>query len=80
MVASLSWFEKSAPQTYPTTPFCQITKLKLCRSSPVLRDFYAKAGDATALLQQPEIFDSPYQGMQAENGGVVGMLEVALEF
>merc|ERR1712110_439304 len=46
----------------------------------VLRKFYAKAGEATALLQQqpvaPEIFDSPYQGMQAENGGVVGMLEV----
>merc|ERR1711997_328987 len=38
--------------------------------------FYAKAGEATALLQQPEIFDSPYQGMQSENGGVVGMLEV----
>merc|ERR1712045_1077409 len=32
----------------------------------------------TALVQQepPPIFDSPYQGMQAENGGVVGMLEV----
>merc|ERR1712113_1380805 len=44
----------------------------------VLKEFYAKAGDATALLQQtpPAIFDSPYQGMQAENGGVVGMLEV----
>merc|ERR1740121_3111743 len=46
----------------------------------VLKDFYATAGDATALLQQqlaaPEIFDSPYKGMQAENGGVVGMLEV----
>merc|ERR1711920_844857 len=46
----------------------------------VLKEFYAKAGDATALLQQqptaPPIFDSPYQGMQAENGGVVGMLEV----
>merc|ERR1711920_759422 len=46
----------------------------------VLKDFYAKAGDATALLQQqpvaPEIFDRPYQGMQSENGGVVGMLEV----
>merc|ERR1719238_2158224 len=44
----------------------------------VLKEFYAKAGDATALLQQepPEIFDSPYKGMQAENGGVVGMLEV----
>jgi len=27
-------------------------------------------------VQQPEIFDSPYKGMQSENGGVVGMLEV----
>jgi len=44
----------------------------------VLKEFYAKAGEATALLQQtpPSIFDSPYQGMQSENGGVVGMLEV----
>merc|ERR1719454_2576876 len=46
----------------------------------VLKDFYAKAGDATALMQeepaQPEIFDKAYKGMQAENGGVVGMLEV----
>merc|ERR1712060_983184 len=46
----------------------------------VLKEFYAKAAEATALLQQqpvaPEIFDSPYKGMQEENGGVVGMLEV----
>merc|ERR1711956_164175 len=42
----------------------------------VLKEFYAKAGEATALLQQPAIFDSPYKGMQSENGGVVGMLEV----
>merc|ERR1719410_1540866 len=44
----------------------------------VLKEFYAKAGDATALVQQtpPAIFDSPYQGMQSENGGVIGMLEV----
>merc|ERR1719265_1542844 len=46
----------------------------------VLREFYSKAGEATALLQQqpeaPEIFDSPYKGMQSENGGVIGMLEV----
>merc|ERR1719254_322520 len=47
-----------------------------------LKEFYAKAGEATALLQHkqqpvaPAIFDSPYQGMQSENGGVVGMLEV----
>merc|ERR1719230_2565542 len=48
----------------------------------VLKEFYSKAGEATALLQQkqqpvaPAIFDSPYKGMQSENGGVVGMLEV----
>jgi len=47
----------------------------------VLKEFYEKAGDATALVQRqqpeaPEIFDSSYKGMQAENGGVVGMLEV----
>jgi len=43
----------------------------------VLKEFYAKAGEATAFLQQkPEIFDEPYKGMQSENGGVVGMLEV----
>merc|ERR1711897_118716 len=46
----------------------------------VLKEFYAKAGEATALVQQqptaPEIFDSPYKGLQGENGGVIGMLEV----
>merc|ERR1719444_617362 len=42
----------------------------------VLKEFYAKAGEATAFVQQPEIFDSPYKGMQSENGGVIGMLEV----
>merc|ERR1719323_484515 len=44
----------------------------------VLKEFYEKAGDATALVQQepPAIFSSPYKGMQSENGGVFGMLEV----
>merc|ERR1719217_95869 len=46
----------------------------------VLNEFYAKAGEATALVQQqpeaPEIFDEPYKGMGGEAGGVVGMLEV----
>ena len=43
----------------------------------VLKEFYAKAAEATAFVQQkPEIFDSPYKGMGAEGGGVVGMLEV----
>eukprot|EP00403_Amphidinium_massartii_P035842 CAMPEP_0178433242 /NCGR_PEP_ID=MMETSP0689_2-20121128/32804_1 /TAXON_ID=160604 /ORGANISM="Amphidinium massartii, Strain CS-259" /LENGTH=678 /DNA_ID=CAMNT_0020055263 /DNA_START=79 /DNA_END=2115 /DNA_ORIENTATION=+ len=48
----------------------------------ILKEFYEKAGDATALVQNkqqpvaPAIFDSPYKGMQSENGGVIGMLEV----
>ena len=45
----------------------------------VLKEFYEKAAEATALLQgkqKPEVFDEPYTGMQSENGGVVGMLEV----
>merc|ERR1719461_2341605 len=46
----------------------------------VLKEFYAKAGDSTAFVQQqpeaPAIFDSPYKGMQGEQGGVIGMLEV----
>jgi len=45
----------------------------------VLKEFYAKAAEATALVQragEPDIFDSPYKGMGAESGGVVGMLEV----
>jgi len=49
----------------------------------VLKEFYAKAAEATALLQQPSAmddapgtFDSSYKGMGAEGGGVVGMLEV----
>jgi len=53
----------------------------------VLKDFYAKSGEATAFVQAglkapeddaPESFDKPYQGNQAEGGGVVGMLEVIL--
>merc|ERR1719456_1431201 len=42
----------------------------------VLKDFYAKAGEATSLVQQPEIFDEAYKGMGGEKGGVVGMIEV----
>merc|ERR1719160_1537570 len=43
----------------------------------ILKDFYEKAGEATALVQQtpPEIFDSPYKGMAGASGGVIGMIE-----
>jgi len=42
----------------------------------VLKEFYAKSAEATSLVQQPDVFDSPYKGMGAESGGVIGMLEV----
>lgn len=54
----------------------------------VLKEFYAKSSEATALVQQqprslmqqqptpPPSFDTPYQGMGGESGGVVSMLEV----
>merc|ERR1719215_1989704 len=57
----------------------QEAQTAVAQALTVLKEFYAKAGDATALLQQPEapdIFDASYKGMQAENGGVIGMLEV----
>jgi uncharacterized protein YoxC len=47
----------------------------------VLKKFYAKAAQATSLVQtgakQPAIFDDePYTGMGADSGGVMGMIEV----
>lgn len=50
----------------------------------ILQEFYAKAGQATALVQQqqspeedaPETFTESYKGMGGESGGVVGLLEV----
>jgi len=49
----------------------------------VLREFYAKAAEATALVQvhgpaedAPETFDSAYTGMGSSSGGIIGMLEV----
>merc|ERR1719258_829789 len=55
----------------------------VARALVVLKEFYAKASESTALLQKkqnpeaPEVFsDEPYKGMGAQSGGVIGMLEV----
>jgi len=49
----------------------------------LLREYYAKAQDATAFAQQaapiqdaPVVFEAPFQGHQNEATGVTGMLEV----
>jgi len=58
----------------------QVAQTAVAKALTVLREFYEKAGQATAFVQEqpeaPEVFDKPYQGMGGESGGVVGMLEV----
>lgn len=60
----------------------QEAQTALAQALAVLKEFYGKAKDATALIQHkkvkqmPDIFDSAYKGMQSESGGVIGMLEV----
>eukprot|EP00928_Gymnodinium_smaydae_P004447 TRINITY_DN1150_c0_g3_i1.p1 TRINITY_DN1150_c0_g3~~TRINITY_DN1150_c0_g3_i1.p1 ORF type:complete len:682 (+),score=176.86 TRINITY_DN1150_c0_g3_i1:46-2091(+) len=65
-----------------TVKDAQEAQTAVAQALVVLKDFYAKSAEATSLVQQresaaqPAIFDSPYKGMVAESGGVVGMLEV----
>jgi len=54
----------------------QEAQTAVAQALTVLKEFYAKAAEATSFVQAPEIFDEEYKGMQSENGGVVGMLEV----
>jgi len=50
----------------------------------ILKEFYGKASEATALVQKrqdpvadgPAMWESSYNGLQSEHGGVTGMLEV----
>merc|ERR1712008_22167 len=71
--------QKEKEENELTNKDSQEAQTAVAQALTVLKEFYAKAGEATALLQKkqmPEIFDSRYKGMQAENGGVIGMLEV----
>merc|ERR1719475_28286 len=71
--------EEKATNT-ATVKDAQAVQTAVAQALTVLKEFYAKAAEATAFVQQqpeaPEIFDEPYKGMQGESGGVVGMLEV----
>jgi len=80
MAESTEIRQKEKAENELTIKDSQEAQTAVAQALTVLKEFYAKAGDATALVQQqpeaPEIFDSPYKGMQSENGGVIGMLEV----
>mmetsp|Transcript_70869 Transcript_70869/g.125178 ORF Transcript_70869/g.125178 Transcript_70869/m.125178 type:complete len:694 (+) Transcript_70869:72-2153(+) len=58
----------------------QAAQAAVSQATTVLKDFYEKAGQATALVQktsagQPAIFDDAYKGMGGESGGVMAILE-----
>ena len=65
--------EEKATNT-ETISDAEAAQTAVAQALTVLKEFYAKAGEATAFVQaDPEIFDKPYKGMGAESGGVVGM-------
>ena len=72
--------ESEKAENTQTIKDSQEAQTAVSQAVTVLKEFYEKAGEATALIQskqqKPEIFDEPYTGMQSENGGVLGMLEV----
>jgi hypothetical protein len=77
MAKATTMRQKEKEENTVTIKDAQDAQTAVAQALVVLKEFYAKAGEATALVQrQPDIFDSPYKGMAAESGGVVGMLEV----
>merc|ERR1719386_240437 len=67
--------EEKAKNT-ATMADAQAAQTAVAQALTVLREFYAKAAEATALLQQrqepPPMPEEPYKGMGGEAGGVVG--------
>jgi uncharacterized protein YoxC len=75
--------QKESAKNKETIEDAKQAQTAVTQALSVLKDFYAKAATATALVQgkQPEAdapatFDSPYTGMGGESTGVIGMLEV----
>ena len=67
--------EEKAKNTV-TVKDSQDAQTAVAQALSVLNDFYAKAAEATSLVQESEVFNEPYKGMGSENGGVVGMVAV----
>merc|ERR550537_88380 len=65
-----------------TVKDAQAAQVAVAQALQVLKEFYDKASEATALVQQtpgedaPATFDKPYRGMGGSSTGVVGMIEV----
>merc|ERR1719281_694864 len=73
--------EEEKAKNAQTVKDAQEAQVAVAAALQVLKDFYAKASEATALVQgpaddAPATFDKPYTGMGGSAGGVVGMIEV----
>merc|ERR1719281_48391 len=73
--------EEEKAKNAQTVKDAQEAQVAVAAALQVLKDFYAKASEATALVQgpaddAPATFDKPYTGMGGSSGGVVGMIEV----
>jgi len=73
---------KEKEKNAATIKDAQAAQTAVAQATAVLKEFYDKAGKATALVQHqqqpesPEVFSEPYKGMGESSGGVLGMMEV----
>merc|ERR1719451_31708 len=71
--------QKEKEKNTVTIEEAKVAQDAVAKAISVLEEFYAKAADATSLVQtrQPEgISDKPYTGMGGASGGIIGMLQV----
>jgi len=67
-----------------TVADAKVAQVAVEKATKVLKDFYAGAAGGSSLLQggiaeeMKQAAKDPYTGMQSENGGIIGFLEVVL--
>merc|ERR1719203_1326378 len=71
--------KKEKEKNEETIKDAQEAQTAVAQALTVLKEFYARASEATAFVQQqpepPPIFEKAYKGVGGESGGVVSMLE-----
>jgi len=84
MATATSDRTESKEKNQATIQEAKDAQLALQQAITILKDYYAKSSEATALTQQapaedaPETFSEPYKGQLPESGSVIDFLEVIL--
>lgn len=81
MAEATSFRSNESATNAETTKDAQDAQTAVAEAIQVLSDFYSGAAGSTSLMQKqqpvaPEIFESPYKGMQVEHGNIQALLEV----